>query len=143
MTQPDLTPAEIALLNEQTYHGETAPRSVGPHTLAPLTFRRRRLLGRCYDYLRKNSASELEYLYGYIALMCLPEDSLNASMRSEDAWFSALDGWFEKHYPGGIPAADLEQARIVFDDDIRRITAATVDIVPRDPSLKDATSPNT
>jgi hypothetical protein len=126
-----LTPEERALLNDQTIHGEGPARVVGPVTIADITFRRRRFMGRVFALMQANGATDAELLYGWIAAMALPEDVIRTAARDIAAWDDVLDGFFEQNF-GGNPSPDiLAAARAIFDHDMASLQAASVEVEPR------------
>ena len=135
-----LTSEERALLNDQTIHGEGPARTVGPVTIADITFRRRRYMGRVFALMQANGATETELLYGWMAAMALPEDVIRAAARDIATWEDALDGFFEKHFGGNPSPEDLATARKIFDHDMASLKAATVEVEPR-PGSQDKDAP--
>lgn len=137
-----LTLEERALLNDQTLHSEGPARTVGPVTIAEVTFRRRRFMGRIFALMQANGATDAELLYGWIAAMALPEDVIRTASRDIAAWDDALDGFFEKHFEGNISPEDLATARQLFDHDMASLTAASVEVEARPDSNDKGAPPN-
>ena len=135
-----LTPEERALLNDQTLHSEGPARIVGPVTIAEVTFRRRRFMGRVFALMQANGATDAELLYGWIAAMALPEDVVRNATRDIGAWDDALDGFFENHFGGNVSAEDLAAARRIFDHDMDSLKAASVEVEAR-PGSNDKDAP--
>lgn len=138
----NLTPEERALLNDQTLHDEGPARQVGRLVLAPLTFRRRRFMGRVFALMQANGATDAELLYGYIAAMALPESEIRAASREIAAWDDALDGFFEQHFAGHPSPEQLAQARAIFDHDMASLSAASVEVETRPGSHDKDAPPN-
>jgi hypothetical protein len=137
----NLTPAERALLNEQTIHGEGPQREIAPGVaLAPLTFARRRLLQRAASHMVRVGASDSEQLHTYILMLALPEPEARAAARSIDDLEDALDSFFGEKFGVSVPASALIASRACFDHDIAAIEAATVDVINSE--TKEPGSPN-
>jgi len=124
-----MTPAERALLNEQTML-DTEERVFCGIELLPVTVKSQRYLERIVTWYGAVNGTPRELSLAYAFALSLPLEKLRAVAGGFARFEEGLDD-FVAALPTPVPAAELERLSALMERDTAQIEAAQVEIVPK------------